>query len=235
MSRPFNFFQSVSGIFVPTGGGGSGLAVVNPLFGQLLSGEGMYTPAAMIDNPIGYRFGLFADAIYSPFGNVTKLYAESLPTSPHSVGFSSCFSGNTYPVIKETGAYTHIALSGQMSGDAGNKGLYFATLSGSLSGDSIDKTYLSNVISGKQIRDNLDKDLFSVFPYGINSGDAIDKTSYLVAISGNIIKYERNRTTLEFQPEAITWQKGYVKINEVSGQSVAFELTLNNIFWSYQN
>jgi len=232
LGRPFNFFQFNTGVLVPTGGGGSGLAVINPLFEQLLSGEGMYTPPDMIKNPDDYIFSVYSEATDTQVSNQVSPYGKNYSTSPHNVSFLSSVSGKHYPVLRESGTTTNINISGSISGDSIDKYNYSMSVSGAISGDSLDRCAIINRISGKQIRGAIDKTNLNFLVTGDIKQDNIDKPSYYILVSGNVVKYEKNRALYSVQPNAITWDRGYVKVSEESGHNLGMQVDFYAIYWN---
>jgi len=226
MARPFNFFQFVTGISV-TGA----ISLVNPSFEDFLTGSGLYTPQAMLENPINYIWLLLEDTEQRFPASYRLAPSGNLRTShPNAVSMLPSFSGTLFPVSADDASFFP-SINGAISGINIDIPVMTTLFSGLHTGCIIDQSVLRVSFYGL-ILDKTD-DRFLVCPLitGFFTGTIIDIKTFGVGLSGSIIRREYDPIANSILLDTITWSFGHPSNRIFLSGQYLLDMSLDQIFF----
>jgi len=235
MVRSFNFFQFVTGISV-----GDAIAVVNPNYLDFLTGSGLYTPPEMINTPVRFIWRPFEEyntpeGIGGRFVPLYSLSFRGQTESSHTHVFTNfpSFSGHFSP-LNSGSANFYPVISGAITGDIIDNNLFDIPFSGAITGDVIDKNLFIACFSGSQIN-KLDDIFIFLIPFsGSQSGIPLDNPIYNVILSGNIVKYVRDNSSIDTSLVSVSWSKGNPSRSQYISGEYLVGVEIHGISWSDQ-
>lgn len=221
MSKPFNFYQQISGLIFPEGSPTPfGLFYINE------SGIfGVYFPQNVA---LGAPLHLLNDGDSSPASFTIKQYGKVDRELKDAYKYSIGPSGNLYPAPPDFSNY-YMVMNGAVTGDTPDNFSFSIPVSGNLDSIPLDIPLFSIAQKGAVVLCPLDTPLLQSYFYGNVLNFQNDVNKLTVAINGKVRKKQQDEAALSFVMEEISFTPGIEEISINTSDSAGISFIINTI------